>query len=727
MAKPWAGNAIEINSSPKVSAAGTATFDDDDFDMDFEIDSDLEAMIAECSQPESATTTDHPDCGATQSSESSSRSSQKQTTQTSTQHNRPHGRRRAISDRPRFKLARPQQHQFHTLDTHVNTIAEDRGELWWQRYVPKSADELAIHASKITQVRGWLEMASYAATHGGSRGTDYFRILVLEGPAGSCKSTCVRVLADELGLEIVEWINPLSGRLSDAAQNEDTVGVVRAFEEFLSQAERYTGLQMQKSDGVMNDGSKGKLILIDDLPNIGHRDTRLSFGKALTRFSMLPARGSFPMVIIVTESFAAQQVLEDDGRRDRITRRFRETDTMQNADISIWSAMDVLPTGVYNSSYCQSIKFNPVAPTIVVKGLKRILLLRNGLDNVKGSKLTSTCTAALKTIADECQGDLRLAVTMLQVSQAGNQIPTSLDSNLLTVGQKRRRKVGTESKIVDISTNTGGETRRTALDLFHALGKVLYAKRTLVVDSGQRLTHGRLESDPDEILDRLPMDLSTFGLYVHENYAEFCSNIEEAAQASAYFSDADVLGSGQHGAAAGTLDVYAAMLSVRGFMHTKNNPRLVEDSALPKSKSRNNRGMTAFRKPLFFEMYRQRMTNSRSLHDEAGIEMLRIGGLGLTKTMETDLVLDVLPYWVQINARAECEVASRHPAIFQRLVGLAMTDKSGVGNTLLQRLAVSTTTVRTTHQLPPMLSAADPQEVDQKLVLSDDDVEDFSE
>ncbi|KAJ2805357.1 Cell cycle checkpoint protein rad17 [Coemansia guatemalensis] len=723
-------NVIEVNSSPPEPVAGTSV--DDDFDMDFEIDSDLEAMIAECSLPDSAA--NHPDPSATQSGQSSSQSSQKQSTQSSAQDTRPHGRRRAISDRPRFKLARPRppQHQLHIPDSHVNTIPEDHGdhgELWWQRYVPNLPDELAIHTSKIAQVRGWLEMASNAATHGGSRGTDYFRILVLEGPAGSCKSTCVRVLARHLGLDIVEWINPLSGRLSDAAQSEDTVGVVRAFEEFLLHAERYTGLEMRQSDGTVGDGNGGKLILIDDLPNIAHRDTRMSFGKALTRFATLPARASFPMVIIVTESFAAQQVLEDDGRRDRIARRLRETDTAQNTDIAVWSAMDVLPAAVYNSSYCQSIKFNPVAPTIVVKGLRRILLIRNGLDNVKGAKLAPACTAALKAIANECQGDLRLAVTMLQVSQAGHQIPASMNSDMPAAGQKRRRQAGTQSKTVDIGTTTGGEARRTALDLFHALGKVLYAKRTLVgmVGSGQKQTRGRLESDPDEVLDRLPMDLSTFGLYVHENYADFCSTIEEAAEASAYFSDADMLASGQHGAAAaGSLDVYAAMLSVRGFMHAKNHPLLAgaEDSTLPKSRSRNSRGMAAFRKPLFFEMYRRRVTNSRSWHDEAGVELLRIGGLGLAKAMETELVLDVLPYWIRINAQPECEVASRHPATFQRLISLAMPEESGTGNMLLQQLAASTNAARVAH---PMPSDSDPQAADQKLVLSDDDVEDFSE
>ena len=36
-------------------------------------------------------------------------------------------------------------------------------------------------------------------------------MLLLTGPAGSGKTATVEVLASELGLELQEWINPVSG------------------------------------------------------------------------------------------------------------------------------------------------------------------------------------------------------------------------------------------------------------------------------------------------------------------------------------------------------------------------------------------------------------------------------------------------------------------------------------------------------------------------------------
>ncbi|KAJ2000876.1 RFC checkpoint protein Rad17, partial [Coemansia thaxteri] len=261
--------------------------------------------------------------------------------------------------------------------------ADDRGELWWQRYEPRTLADLALHAQKLGQVRGWLEMAVDASVNGNKQGSGYFRILVLEGPAGACKSTCVRILARELGLGIIEWINPLAGRASAASQldvDEEDVSVVRQFGHFLSQAERYSGLALQntgeaKEAGIIN--HRQQIILVDDLPNVAHRDTRESFRDALQRFSAVPAQNSSPMVIAVTESVTSQQAFGDEVAGG-MGRRFRETDQAANSDIAVWSAADVIPSAVYNSPYCQSIKFNPVAPTIVAKGLKRILQIRSG-------------------------------------------------------------------------------------------------------------------------------------------------------------------------------------------------------------------------------------------------------------------------------------------------------------------------------------------------------------
>ncbi|KAJ2777741.1 RFC checkpoint protein Rad17, partial [Coemansia javaensis] len=174
------------------------------------------------------------------------------------------------------------------------------------------------------------------------------------------------------------------------------------------QAERYSALALgtgASGGGHGAGGGGGKLILLDDLPNIAHRGTRESFAAALARFVAVPARRSFPMVVVVTESFAAQQVLEDDGAQDHRRRRRQQQQQQQRADhaeVAVWSAADVLPGSVYNSSFCQTIRFNPVAPTIVAKGLRRILQIRSDEPpaSARAPRLAPAAAATVKAIAD---------------------------------------------------------------------------------------------------------------------------------------------------------------------------------------------------------------------------------------------------------------------------------------------------------------------------------------
>ncbi|KAJ2128943.1 RFC checkpoint protein Rad17, partial [Coemansia sp. RSA 678] len=213
-----------------------------DFDFDLEVDSDLEALVASCqAQPVAATK-----------------------------------KRRALTDRPRLRLTQP------THAPIIKDIAGGENQLWWQRYEPHTADELAVHKKRVDEVRDWLMAAGQAV--------DGHRVLVLEGPAGAGKSTCVRVLARDLGLNIVEWENPSDVRLS-AAGDAMGAGVVRAFGDFLAQAQRY--------------GAAGaRMVLVDDLPNVAHGATRDAFNSAVNRFAAVPARESCPMVIIVSDVHA---------------------------------------------------------------------------------------------------------------------------------------------------------------------------------------------------------------------------------------------------------------------------------------------------------------------------------------------------------------------------------------------------------------------------------------
>ncbi|ORX74409.1 hypothetical protein DL89DRAFT_289973 [Linderina pennispora] len=467
-----------------------------------------------------------------------------------------------------------------------------------------ASDDLGVHNGKIAQVRGWLEMAMQPAAAGPSA---FARILVVEGPAGA------------------EWINPLSGRSSVAGALGFDIDEHQA-------AGRRRLLQ------------GGKIVLVDDLPNILHRDTRESFKSALLRFISIPARQSFPLVI---------DLLDDASRRSW---RLRDGDKSTNTEVATWCASDIIPRAVYSSAYCQSIKFNPVAPTIVSKGLKRILQIRQGLEGQKNVRFSPECTAAVKAISSESGGDIRSAITMLQLTQAAY---TGMSSQSLTPRKRSRAtKLVTGSDVVE--------------------GKnVLYAKRGPPGTADSNSGRGRLESSPSQIIGHLPVDMSTFNLFVHENSVDFCGSLDELTEALSYFSDADVVssrGRTKHDAFETAAEIYSGMLTMHGFMHAKGHPELA-------SQGSHRPSIQAFRKPMFFESYKKRMYNSRVASGLTAVDLLDLGSNAPTLAAWGGRMIDSLAFWAQIVPR-----------------------QPGSSSVVRQR--------------NPIL---------QKLVLSDDDIEDFSD
>ncbi|KAG0243380.1 Cell cycle checkpoint protein rad17 [Actinomortierella wolfii] len=90
-------------------------------------------------------------------------------------------------------------------ETLSSTEKDDTGHLT-DKYAPKDITEVAVHPGKIKDIREWLEKHtsySYNSERGGS-------ILLLTGPAGSGKTTLLKMLAKELDIEIVEWVNTVN-------------------------------------------------------------------------------------------------------------------------------------------------------------------------------------------------------------------------------------------------------------------------------------------------------------------------------------------------------------------------------------------------------------------------------------------------------------------------------------------------------------------------------------
>ncbi len=76
--------------------------------------------------------------------------------------------------------------------------------LWTENYAPETMAELlvCVHSGTIDRVRSWLETSST------SSGIDLpfpKRLLILSGKPGIGKSTTVRVLSKDLGIDLIEW------------------------------------------------------------------------------------------------------------------------------------------------------------------------------------------------------------------------------------------------------------------------------------------------------------------------------------------------------------------------------------------------------------------------------------------------------------------------------------------------------------------------------------------
>ncbi len=155
--------------------------------------------------------------------------------------------------------------------------------------------------------------------------------------------------------------------------------------------------------------------------------------------------------------------------------------------------------------------------------------------------------------------------------------------------------------------------RDPALDLFHALGKVLYCKREEVTKPF--MTNASMPAllfDPEEVLERAPASPESFTCFLHQNYPTFFSSVDDLASGAEFLSLADQLfvewtvtlnknillrfdnqikihflkSTGKY-----DLSEYGGLIAVRGLC--ASNKRVVRQG-----------GMKVFRKPDFYEKRR---------------------------------------------------------------------------------------------------------------------------
>ncbi|KAJ9118987.1 hypothetical protein QFC24_005953 [Naganishia onofrii] len=515
--------------------------------------------------------------------------------------------------------------------------------MWSEAYAPLSVTELATSKNRIKSVQIWLEEALFGrpravdsdipfSEQAKDRIRKYRRILVLSGPAGVGKTTTLRLVAKELGAEVVEWEEgvedwSMSGQIERESLNSKLVGFLsrNAYQPLSLGAQSSTSNPKSRRKEVavssqvasLKSANPPRILLFTSLPNLSHVPTREVFQRALIDYTKSYSTTSCPLVIIVPDAGSSGAAEESWNGADRGGEASWDLRTVLGKDLTASPAVGV-------------VEFLPMAPTFMIKALKRIAA--SAFTDVK----SRPSQEFIQLIAHSANGDLRSAINSLQfLSRSGNsRNAITSTSNALVSGKKTgkgsRGGKGTKLKgSEEVRTLLNAIARREqSLGLFHALGKIMYNKRfgdmddetstdpvILKKEEQYQRDHPlpahlaqherrRYENDFDSLIASVPVDTASFMLWIHQNLPQFCAQIEEVGEAYDYICHADLTRADDdlwqrspHAIA------YAFHLAVRGSL-----------AALPHPVPKNGQKLV---KPQFFGHMKTKRENEDSIIEAA--------------------------------------------------------------------------------------------------------------
>ncbi|KIY34336.1 cell cycle checkpoint protein [Cryptococcus gattii E566] len=532
------------------------------------------------------------------------------------------------SDEEEERQAKVTRRESKTAQSVKKKEKKDTAQMWTDLYAPTLEADLAPGKARIQKVKAWLHESLYGyppdvqppplSTRDKLR--KYRRILLMTGPAGGGKTTTVRLLAEQMGVDIIEWGESVEEwSLGTGIERESSIS---KFSSFLSR-NSYPSLNLSQSPSSSSSRSvsqsRPRLILLTALPNLTHLPTRDAFHVALLTFCQTFTHSSCPMIIIHSDAGSGGRAEEgwmdrDKGGRERV--------------------VNIIGQDVKNGP-C----FIPVAPTFILKALNRVISLNPLPPAQRPTKAT------LQLIAQSSNGDLRSAINSLQLLCGGRK-----HGDKDRVGKKRKER---EEEVVSGSKGRGkgrgsmggrgakldvGSELRAVLDavtrkeqslhLFHALGKVFYNKRLgdpdERKDEDQEVLSAIRQLPPDDplpghlsgytrrkalvqmedFIPSIPIDSSSFALWIHQTFPSFCTDVEQVAEGMDYLCLADVMRTDDDIWHSSPQSIaYALYLTIRGI-----------HIALPSPVIRNRQKVL---KPQFFKAFAEGRDNQLALEGVA--------------------------------------------------------------------------------------------------------------
>ncbi|KAF4469146.1 Cell cycle checkpoint RAD17 [Fusarium albosuccineum] len=394
--------------------------------------------------------------------------------------------------------------------------ANDDLRPWSERFGPRNLDELAVHKKKVSDVRRWLDDVI--------AGRMRQRLLILKGAAGSGKTTTMRLLASDMGCELLEWRNPTGnsglGFVSMSAQ----------FEEFLGRGGKFGALDtdspelsVQSSSHATRKNDTKRIILIEEFPNTFSRaSTALtSFRNTILRYlaENTPSLATFakpsqhepitPVVMVISETLL----------------------TTTSASADSFTAHRLLGPEILRHPGVGLIEFNAIAPSLLQKALELIVQK----EARKSGRRKTPGPQVLKRLGEI--GDIRSATSSLEFLCLKGDQQADWGAKVAFTKQKKGAKDGIKLTQGEQESLELISQREASLGIFHAVGKVVYNKRDDVAprdDNVERLPsflshHSRPKRSQvsvDSLIDETGTDTHTFISALHENYVLSCESTD---------------------------------------------------------------------------------------------------------------------------------------------------------------------------------------------------------
>jgi len=149
---------------------------------------------------------------------------------------------------------------------------------WIDKHMPATSAALCVAPKKIREVKEWIEARIHQNNYrdvGRQSSANHqamcmAKLMILVGAPGIGKSTLVHVLANEIGLTVLEW-NDTYGEYSRNQHAEGGIqyqSQIASFEEFLTSV-TFPYEQVSRSDkGSGKNAKRSSIVLLDELPNL---------------------------------------------------------------------------------------------------------------------------------------------------------------------------------------------------------------------------------------------------------------------------------------------------------------------------------------------------------------------------------------------------------------------------------------------------------------------------